>query len=67
MYQIHPKKIVLLGMMTKIPVAGAVWGTLHLFDRLAAPGLSSLLRRGARPHAVHVHGTRARRRLGQSG
>ena len=22
-------KIVLLGMLTKIPVAGAVWGTLH--------------------------------------
>jgi hypothetical protein len=31
------KRIVLLGMMTKIPVAGAVWGTLHYligFQRL---------------------------------
>src|SRR3954468_5787792 len=26
---LHPPKIVLLGMMTKIPVAGAVWGTLQ--------------------------------------
>jgi hypothetical protein len=26
---VGPKKIVLLGMMTRIPVAGAVWGTLH--------------------------------------
>jgi hypothetical protein len=32
-----PKKIVLLGMMTKIPVAGAVWGTMQYligFQRL---------------------------------
>ena len=31
------KKIVLLGMMTKIPVAGAVWGSMHYligFQRL---------------------------------
>ena len=31
------KKIVLLGMMTKIPVAGAVWGTMQYligFQRL---------------------------------
>jgi hypothetical protein len=26
---LHKKKIVLLGMMTRIPVAGAVWGTMH--------------------------------------
>ncbi len=26
---LHPPKVVVLGMMTKIPVAGAVWGTLQ--------------------------------------
>src|SRR4051794_14261047 len=26
---LHPKKIVLLGMMTKMPVAGVVWQTAH--------------------------------------
>jgi hypothetical protein len=34
---LHKKKIVLLGMMSKIPVAGAVWGTIHYligFERL---------------------------------
>jgi hypothetical protein len=34
---LHKKKIVLLGMMTRMPVAGAVWGNLHYlvgFQRL---------------------------------
>jgi hypothetical protein len=34
---LHRPKIVLLGMMSKIPVAGAVWGTMHYlvgFERL---------------------------------
>src|SRR3954466_13653499 len=26
---LHPKKIVVLGMMTKMPVAGVVWQTAH--------------------------------------
>ena len=30
----HAKKIVLLGMMTKMPVAGVVWQTLHYLRRL---------------------------------
>src|SRR5260370_35084889 len=34
---LHKKKIVLLGMMTRMPVAGAIWGNLHYligFQRL---------------------------------
>jgi hypothetical protein len=33
-----PKKIVLLGMMTKIPVAGAVWGTMQYLIGLGRLG-----------------------------
>jgi hypothetical protein len=41
------KKIVLLGMMTKIPVAGAVWGTMHY--------LVGLRRLGYEPYYVEAH------------
>lgn len=41
------KKIVLLGMMTKIPVAGAVWGTIHY--------LVGLRRLGYEPYYVEAH------------
>ena len=44
-------KIVVLGMMTKIPVAGVVWQTVHYLRRLRAARLRRLLRRGARAHA----------------
>jgi len=44
---LHPKKIVLLGMMTKIPVAGAVWGTMHY--------LVGLKRLGYDPYYVEAH------------
>src|ERR671924_555167 len=44
---LHPKKIVLLGMMTKIPVAGAVWGTVHY--------LIGLRRLGYEPYYVEAH------------
>ena len=40
-------KIVLLGMMTKIPVAGAVWGTMHY--------LVGLERLGYEPYYVEAH------------
>jgi hypothetical protein len=43
----RPPKIVLLGMMTKIPVAGAVWGTLHY--------LIGLRRLGYDPYYVEAH------------
>src|SRR3954466_15246011 len=35
---LHPKKIVLLGMMTKMPVAGVVWQTVHYLVGLARLG-----------------------------
>ncbi len=41
------KKIVLLGMMTKIPVAGAVWGTLHY--------LLGFQRLGFEPYYIECH------------
>lgn len=41
------RKIVLLGMMTKIPVAGAVWGTMHY--------LEGLRRLGYEPYYVEAH------------
>jgi hypothetical protein len=44
---LHKKKIVLLGMMTKIPVAGAVWGTMHY--------LLGLRRLGYEPYYVEAH------------
>src|ERR671924_1567207 len=44
---LHPKKIVLLGMMTKIPVAGAVWGTMQY--------LIGLRRLGYEPYYVEAH------------
>lgn len=40
-------KIVLLGMMTKIPVAGAVWGTMHYME--------GLRRLGYEPYYVEAH------------
>ena len=43
----RPPKIVLLGMMTRIPVAGAVWGTLHY--------LVGLRRLGYDPYYVEAH------------
>jgi hypothetical protein len=43
----RPPKIVLLGMMTKIPVAGAVWGTLHY--------LVGLRQLGYDPYYVEAH------------
>jgi hypothetical protein len=43
----RPPKIVLLGMMTKIPVAGAVWGTLHY--------LLGFRRLGYDPYYVEAH------------
>ena len=45
---LRPKKIVLLGMLTRIPVAGAVWGTLHY--------LLGFRRLGFEPHYVEAHG-----------
>ena len=48
-------KIVVLGMMTKIPVAGVVWQNAPLPARASAPRLRRLLRRGARAHAVDAH------------
>ena len=41
------RKIVLLGMMTRIPVAGAVWGTMHY--------LVGLERLGYEPYYVEAH------------
>ena len=41
------RKIVLLGMMTKIPVAGAVWGTMHY--------MVGLRRLGYDPYYVEAH------------
>lgn len=41
------RRIVLLGMMTKIPVAGAVWGTMHY--------LVGLRRLGYEPYYVEAH------------
>lgn len=41
------RKIVLLGMMTKIPVAGAVWGTMHY--------MVGLERLGYEPYYVEAH------------
>src|SRR3954469_1312025 len=43
----HRKKVVLLGMMTRIPVAGAVWGTMHY--------LVGLRRLGYEPYYVEAH------------
>ena len=45
------RKIVLLGMMTKMPVAGVVWETAAVPARLRAARVRRLLRRGARAHA----------------
>ena len=42
----------LLGMMTKMPVAGVVWQNLHYLLGLRAARLRGLLRRDARAHAV---------------
>jgi len=41
------RKIVLLGLMTKIPVAGAVWGTMHY--------MVGLKRLGYEPYYVEAH------------
>src|SRR4051794_34538359 len=35
---LHRKKIVLLGMMTKMPVAGVVWQTVHYLEGLRRLG-----------------------------
>ena len=43
------KKIVLLGMMTKIPVAGAVWGTMHYLVGLKRLGYEGPLLIGGTP------------------
>ena len=41
------RKVVLLGMMTRIPVAGAVWGTMHY--------MVGLERMGYEPYYVEAH------------
>lgn len=45
---LHAKKVVLLGMMSRIPVAGAIWGTMHY--------LIGLRRLGYEPYYVECHG-----------
>src|SRR5207249_2602789 len=45
---LHPKKIVLLGMMTRMPVAGVVWQTAHY--------LVGLRRLGYDVYYVEAHG-----------
>ena len=57
------KKVVLLGMMTRIPVAGVVWQTVHYLLGLGAPRLRGLLRRDPRPHAGDADGARGGRQL----
>lgn len=44
---LHPKKIVLLGMMSRMPVAGAVWGTVQY--------LVGFRRLGYDPYYVEAH------------
>ena len=58
------QELVLLGMMTRIPVAGVVWQTVHYLLGLRAARLRAVLRRDARAHAVDADGARGRRRLG---
>ena len=52
-------KVVVLGLMSKMPVAGIVWLTLHYLVGLQAPRLRRLLRRGARHDAVDADDGRA--------
>ena len=52
------RRIVVLGMMAKMPVPGVVWQTLHYLLGLRRLGFEPLLRRGARAHAVDADAAR---------
>ena len=63
----RPKKIVLLGMMTQMPVAGSRLADAALPARLPPARLRRVLRRGARPHARRCScSATAGRRLGRA-
>ena len=55
------KKIVLLGMMTRIPVAGAVWGAMQYLIGFQRLGYDVYyVEAHARTHAAHAYGARRR-------